>query len=129
MTAWVHAALEEWGRAQRWVACGIDGWPPKSTIGRLMEEGVTGAGIRRFVQHFPEVLTGYPLIVANAIKTLPEELRDAVFGRYVIQSKKHGRPAKVVAACLGIAERTYYDRVSTAKDLLSGRIPQRPEGA
>lgn len=98
---------EKWGSVTRGMIYGVNGWPAKTMLGRIMEEGFTGAAAKCFVQHFPEVMTGDSLAVSNAFKNIRrEEVRLVVFAHYVIPKKAHEKARR-----MGICRTTYYDRL------------------
>ena len=40
MIPWVHESCKAWARYKRWLAAQTElGWPPRSILGKLMEEG------------------------------------------------------------------------------------------
>jgi hypothetical protein len=103
MISWVHCALKDWGRAQYWLMFKGDGYPSRSMLGKLLEEGAVGAATNQFTREFPEVLVGENLIVANAVKTLSEKPRAVVSVHYVLRM-----PARNKYKFMGISREMYY---------------------
>lgn len=110
MIDWIHAKCKVWGAQVRWVNSGKDGWPSRTTIGRMIEEGALGASTGRFSQFLPEVLNPEALEINNAIKKLAETHREILFIHYVVLGK-----GKVKAGHLGIEKSVYYDRIDRAQ--------------
>jgi hypothetical protein len=52
MIAWVDEQCRSWGAHKRWLVYGEHGWPPRSILGKLIEEG-PGAGESVFVARVP----------------------------------------------------------------------------
>lgn len=135
MINWLDSILRDWGKAQYWLLFGKQGFPTRTMLGKLIEEGVVGAAFNKFTMTYPEVLQGENLIVANAVKTLPENPRTVVTAHYVIRM-----PTKQKYAHLGISKTVYYDTLSAAhllianalqaqelKELRKGSGPNRPK--
>lgn len=117
MIGWVDAICKEWGRAQYWLLFGKTGWPTRTVLGKLMEEGIVGAACSQFLVEYPEVLTGDNLRTANAIKLLPEEPRSLVTIHYVIRM-----PAKQKCQRIPLPLRTYYAKLGDAHVRLANVI-------
>lgn len=75
-------------------------------LAKFIEEGVHGAACTAYTMTYPEVLTGYNLLVGNAIKTLPELPRAIVSVHYVLRM-----PAREKAKHIGITRDLYYDTI------------------
>lgn len=114
MIDWIHECCEHWGWQMRILHMGKDGWPPRTILSKMIEEGSLGASAHRFMQYFPECLDAEALKTNNAIKTLDERDREILFVDYVVIGK-----GKVKAARMGIARRTYFDRRDDAHSHLS----------
>lgn len=114
MIDYIESRCKEWGHAVRAIYVGKDGWPSRSVLGKLREEGVLGASCDKLAQHYREVLTGERLDTGNAIKRLGEEDRAILFVHYVVIGK-----GKVKAARLGVSRKTYYDYVNKAQGHLA----------
>jgi len=115
MIDYINERCFAWGKQIRRVYLGHDGWPSKSILGRLQEEGLLGAASSRFVQHYSECLMGEAVETGNAIKKLSEEHREILFVHYVVIGK-----GKVKAHWLDLPVRTYYNRLDKAQTVLAG---------
>lgn len=104
MIAWVNQACKDWGRAQWWLMFKGEGFPTRTMLAKFIEEGVHGAACNAFTMTYPEVLTGYNLLVGNAIKLLPELPRAIVSVHYVLRM-----PARAKAKRIGITRDQYYE--------------------
>ncbi len=99
MIDWVHTSCQEWGRQMRRRA-GDFGFPPRSLLGKLVEEG-HGAGSRRFYQHIPDMLEGEALEVSKAVRKMCDTMAmerqcTVVIAHYLFAGKAAGK-AKVLA--------------------------------
>jgi hypothetical protein len=119
MIGWVNEACKAWGRAQYWVLYGYNGWPSRTLLGKMIDEGIVGAAVGQWVREFPEVLTGQNLLTANAVKRLGEESRTLVTVHYVI--KGHARHKCRV---IHMAPRTYYAKLDAVHYQLAILIDQ-----
>ncbi len=117
MISWVDCVLKNWGRAQYWLMFKGDGYPSRTILGKLVEEGAVGAACNQYTREFPEVLMGENLIVANAVKTLAEKPRAIVSVHYVLRL-----PARVKYTRIGISREMYYDTISAAHITLANAI-------
>lgn len=106
MIAWVNEACKAWGRAQYWVLYGSNGWPSRTLLGKLIDEGLVGAVAGEWARPFPEVLTGANLVTANAVKRLGEESRTLITVHYVIRGH-----ASYKCKVIHMAPRTYYQKL------------------
>jgi len=52
MITWVDEQCRAWGAHKRWLTWGMHGWPERSLLGKLVEEG-PGAGSCSFVARVP----------------------------------------------------------------------------
>ncbi len=120
MIDWIHEGCKHWGWQMRILYVGKDGWPARSILGRLIEEGALGASAVRFMQHFPECLDADALRYNNAIKRLVERDREILFVDYVVVGK-----SKVKAARIGIPRSTYFDRRDAAHTRLASSLQRR----
>jgi len=115
MIDWIHADCTNWGHQMRAVYLGQDGWPSRTTLGKLIEEGVVGASAGKMMRFFPESLNVEALRVNRVIKTMAEDDRITLFVHYVVVGK-----GKVKAHRMGLPLRTYYDRLDQAHKRYSG---------
>ena len=93
---------------------GKDGWPSRTVLARMIEEGALGASSSRFMQFFPECLDSDALKYNTAIKQLSERDREILFVDYVVIGK-----SKVKASRMGIARQTYFQRRDSAHTRLA----------
>ena len=107
--SFAKACARVWGRQVWRIWLGMDGWPAKTLLGRIMEEGLTGAGHTRARAWYPEGLTEEGLLVSRALHRLEEPDRRALMIHYAVPL-----PADRKARVVGIAERTYYRSVGEA---------------
>ena len=114
MIDYIDARCQDWGHSIRAIYIGKDGWPSRSVIGKLRDEGVLGASCDKLTQHYREVLTGERLETGNAIKQLSEHDRAILFVHYVVIGK-----GKVKAARLNVSRKTYYEYVNRAQGHLA----------
>lgn len=114
MIPWIDEALKGWARAKRRLIFGQDGWPPRSVLGKLIDEGVTGAAALKYVQHHPEVLTGEALTMNGLLQRLPEELRTVIFAHYVVKL-----PAARKARVMGLSRDAYYKQLDKGHERLA----------
>lgn len=121
MIDYIHARCTDWGRGVRAIYLGRDGWPSRSVIGKLRDEGLLGASCDKLTQHYREVLTGEQLETGNAIKQLSEDDRAILFVHYVIVGK-----GKIKAHRLGIGRTTYYAYVEKAQGHLAVALLSAP---
>lgn len=113
---WVHERCKNWGRAQYRIMYGKGGYPTRTMLGKIIDEGLVGSGAAgKFTQYCPEVLIGEDLETANAVKMLPDEERQLVTIHYVIRL-----PAKIKAQRIEIPIRTYYAKIRDARQMLVG---------
>jgi hypothetical protein len=119
MIEWVHDRCRRWGDQYRYVYLGQSGWPPRTVMAKMIEEGILGASSSRFVQHFPECLTGEELQLNCAIKYLGESDRELIVIRYVIREKP-----KLTCGRLYMSHAVYYGRIDRAHQRISGALNQ-----
>lgn len=102
--------LRVWGAQtwRRWTRA--DGWPPKTVLGRVIEEGLTGAAQGYTRSHYVEGYTGNALAVSVAMHELVERDRTMLTVHYVIPL-----PSALKARRLRLAKSTYYDRLNRAE--------------
>ena len=114
MIDWIHQRCRDWGAQVRHIYLGRDGWPSKTILSRMIEEGVVGAGCTRFVQHHPECLGPEQLQINNAVKRLEEKDREVLMLMYVLRER-----AKVSMARYSLSRTAYYDWVDNIHKRLS----------
>jgi hypothetical protein len=114
MIDWIHARCREWGYQMRYLYIGQDGWPSRTTLARMIEEGALGASVGRFVQHHPECLGEEALQLNNAIKRLGERDREILFVIYIVREK-----GKITMARYSLSRTAYYDWVDEVHKRIS----------
>src|SRR6476646_5461059 len=117
MINWVDLRCKAWGRQKYWLYCGGNGFPSRSMLGKMIEEGLIGAGCSQFVSSYPEVLNEENLIVENAVKALAEESRAIVTVHYVIRM-----PARRKFHKLNISKNRYYEILDRAQIYIANSI-------
>lgn len=118
---WVVAYLRAWGAAtwRRWTA--KDGWPARTVLCRVIEEGFTGAAQGYSRQAYPEGYIGTALEVARALTELPETDRTILTVHYVIPIASQHKARR-----LHLSRSAYYGRLNVAENKIAGRI-DRPD--
>lgn len=114
MIDFIDDRCKTWGAQMRWVYSGKDGWPSHTLLDRMIKEGILGASVGRFVQHFPEVLSPEAIEINNGVKQLREVHREILFLHYVVVGKGKGKAQR-----LEIHIQTYYDRLDCAQGELA----------
>lgn len=117
MITWIHERCRSWGNQVRYIHMGKDGWPSRTTLARMIEEGALGAATGRFVQHHPECLGQEELQLNNAIRRLSEKDREILFVIYVVRIK-----SKVVMANYSLSRTSYYDWVDEVHKRISASL-------
>lgn len=108
--AWLTTYLRLWGVQtwRRWTR--RDGWPPKTVLGRVIDEGFTGAAQGYTRGHYIEGYTGEALEVHLAMDRLIEDSRTMLTVHYVIPL-----PAIFKAHRMSLKRSTYYARLNVAE--------------
>jgi len=128
MIQWVHQHCLEWARFKRRALYGDEGWPPRSSLGRVIDEG-PGASHSTLRDNFPEVMTGVALQVSRALAKMAathemEKQWLVVHLHYLYPDK-----ARAKADAMRISAPTYWQHVNCAHSYLAGQIedvePQR----
>lgn len=122
MITWIHERCRSWGSQMRYIHIGKDGWPSRTTLARMIEEGALGAATGRFVQHHPECLGPEELQLNNAIRRLSEKDREILFVIYVARVK-----GKVVMAAYSLSRTAYYDWVDEVHKRVSSSLNSQSE--
>jgi hypothetical protein len=117
----VHQHCLEWARFKRKALFGNEGWPSRSTLGRIIEEG-HGASHTQFRNNFPEVMTGIALQVSRALAKMAathemERPWLVIHAHYLYPGK-----ARAKADAMRISTPTYWQQVSCAHSYLAGQI-------
>lgn len=114
MIDWIREAARQWGAEMRWLYCGKDGWPPRTTLAKLIEEGNHGAAVSRFHQHFPECLSPGALVTNNTIRRLARRHQEMFWIHDVIRGR-----VKHKAKTMDISVRTYFAWLDEAHQLFA----------
>lgn len=117
MIDWIDQRCRDWGHQVKYIYFGRGGWPPKTTLARMIEEGILGASAGRFVQHFPEFMPPECQQINNAVKRLVERDREVLFRMYVVKDK-----AKVLMAEFSMSRNAFYDFVDGIHKRLSASL-------
>lgn len=119
MIDWVDQKCRDWGAHKRWLIHGKDGWPERSTIGRLMDEG-PGAGHETFGSQVPikDPPVAYTL-VSIALQRMAltrgmERPIKVVHAHYA----DYGH-AKIKASQLGVSLKQYWNLLHAAHAFIS----------
>lgn len=120
MIIWVDEECRSWGAHKRWMRHAQDGWPERSILGRLIEEG-PGAGHTAFTSRVPvtdppEAYTAVNL--ALQLMALTHELEkpiQVIHAHYVDYGK-----AKQKAPSLGVSLKQYWNLLHTAHAFIAG---------
>jgi hypothetical protein len=120
MIPWVDEQCTAWGNHRRWMLHGVDGWPERSILGRLMEEG-PGAGHESVLSHCPikDPPESYTL-VSVALQKMAEthELEKPIQvlqAHYVLNGR-----AKEKAPWVGVSLKQYWNLLHTAHAFIAG---------
>lgn len=98
------------------------GYPPRALLGKLMEEGVHGAGQSAFVQVVPEFYTGDALLGRRCMRLLREQDHIVLMVHFCGK----GLPNKLKSHALGWKGRTYDWRLARAMDHFA-KVLRTPE--
>jgi hypothetical protein len=122
MIAWVDEVCRTWGAHKKWIMHGKDGWPERSILGRLIEEG-PGAGHESFSSTVPikDAPEGYVLVsVALQRMAATHELGKAIEvinAHYV----KNGK-AVTKAPDIGVSVKQYWNLLHTGHAFIAGMV-------
>jgi hypothetical protein len=123
MITWVDAACRQWGSHKRWMITGEQGWPERSILGRLIDEG-PGAGHESAGTHCPikDPPEAYTLVsVALQRMAATQELDkplQVVRAHYVLRGN-----AKQKAPWLGMSVRQYWNYLNNAQSFIAAFAP------
>ena len=117
MRAFADACAREWGR-QVWRLWMQDqGWPARTLLGRIIDEGLTGAGHTGGKQWYPEAFDDKGQLVSRALRRMPESDRNAIAIHYAVPV-----PVKRKLVVLKIPESTYFRSLRAARDRLANLL-------
>lgn len=129
MIAWVDEVCRDWGAHKRWIMHGTGGWPEKSILGRLIEEG-PGAGHETFGSRVPikdppeaYVLVSVALQRMAATHELGKPI-EVIHAHYT----KNGK-ASSKAPELGVSVKQYWNLLHTAHAFIAGMATPKEEEA
>ena len=116
MIPWVRDELRSWGTV---IGRRPNGWPSLSMLGRIIKQGPDGAragGKRDFVPL--GISMGKKVLAAHRIvQTMPYEIRQVVYAKYVVRGVRDSERAKV----LKLSTKTFYTRLDNAHYFFAGR--------
>lgn len=126
MSRWIKDEVDIWCEqwaAQRRKLLGVTVPEPKERLGRLsstLGSSTLGAGANysTATQAFPEVYTGFALLVNRAWKDMPKQWRPVIEVHYVYVPPYAEMRIKQKAASVGLVVRTYWDYMSFAKNYI-----------
>lgn len=123
MIPWVDEQCRAWGAHRRWMLVAQDGWPEKSILGRLIEEG-PGAGHESHGSRMPyrEPPEAYTLVsVALQRMAATHELGksvDVLKAHYLLDGK-----AKQKAPWLGLSTAQYWAMLHSGHAAIAVLMP------
>jgi hypothetical protein len=124
MITWVDEQCRAWGAHKRWLVYGAhNGWPPRTTLGRMIEEG-PGAGEQMFkprliVHDDPLAYTLVSVALARMAETHEmEEPYAVIWAHYFFPGR-----AKSKAPTMGLAMRAYWNHLHAAHAFISACEP------
>ena len=129
MIPWVDDYCRAWGAHYKWVQTGDQGWQPRSTLGRLIEEG-PGAGHSEFGSRVP-------------IKDPPEPYTlVSVALQRMAATHEMGKPIEVIhahytqrgvakqkAPLLGVSVKQYWNLLHAAHAFIAGSVGATSDNA
>lgn len=127
MIDWVDTACREWSGPARALFYGKAlGWPSRSLLGRLVDEGPTGASTVGFYQPMPESFTGTALDVSRALRRMAETQKFerpwiVVHAHYIFAGRA---PAKAQAIKITVPQ--YWRELHTAHAFIAARLEEVP---
>lgn len=124
MIPWVDEQCRAWGAHKRWMLYAVEGYSPRSILGRLIEEGPgAGHGDMRSRVPIKDPPRSYAAInTALARMALTHELEKPiliVYAHYVDYGK-----AKQKAPGLSISLKQYWNLLHTAHAFIAGHLPE-----
>ncbi len=122
MIDWVHTSCLEWG-AQYRARAYDSGFPPRSMLGKLVDEG-QGAETSRFYQHFPEVYRRGAVEVSVAVQRMTGTMRLEWPCKVFLAHYLFGGKAKAKAKEMHIDMPTYWRHLHSAHCFIAASIEQ-----
>jgi hypothetical protein len=129
MIPWVDETCQTWGRHKRWLITGEQGWPERSILGRLMEEG-PGAGHEDMRSRVPikDPPEDYVLVsVALQRMAATHELGKSIEVIHAHYTKNGKAGSK--ATDLGVSVKQYWNLLHTAHAFIAGMATPQEEVA
>ena len=117
MLNYAHDCAFEWGRQVWALWMREQGYPAVTLLGRIIEEGLTGAGHVRYGGKVPEGFTERAQIISVALRKLGEPDQRAIATHYAVPA-----PARWKAWKIGIPETTYHRTWKLARAKLARAI-------
>jgi hypothetical protein len=123
MINWVDEQCRDWGSHWRWLKFGSHGWPPRSVLGKLIDEGA-GAGQGTFrpvppIKDSPPAYTAvnHALLKMAATHEMGAEVT-VIHIHYLFGGKARGK-----AADLGISVEKYWQLVQSGHAFIAACMP------
>jgi hypothetical protein len=122
MIPWVDEICRTWGAHKKWILYGEDGWPERSILGKLMEEGY-GAGHEDMRSRVPikDPPEGY-VLVSVALQRMADT---HVLGKSVEVIKAHySQNGKAITKApeLGVSLKQYWNLLHTGHAFIAGMV-------
>lgn len=127
MIAWVDDQCRAWSAHYRWILTGEDGWPERSMLGKLIDEGY-GAGQGAFtarvpIKDPPEKYTNVSIALQRMKDLHMDKPVQIVYLHYLVRGKARNK-----APDLGVSVPQYWNILNTAHAFIAGSIDV-PRGA
>lgn len=120
MIDWIHLRAKEWGR---WQAKEVNGWPARSLLARIRDEGSVGAAIKQHYQPVPiKSMPRGVLAFHRAWMALDEQHRQVVAVFYGAT----GVDGEEKARMLGLSRSQMYASLDAAHVRINSRIDDEP---
>lgn len=132
----IDTACRTWASQKRRMMLGNDGWPPRSMLGKLIEEGPGAHQAGPGFTHYPEGFSGEGLEVSRALRRMAETQQMekpwvVVHAHYLYPGR-----AKSKAPLIGVSVPTYWSQLHAAHAFIAAllsvpreTIPSRQGGA
>ena len=113
---WLEPMLAVWAGQVRGMWSGEDGWPPRTVLARIQEEGA-GASHGSYSQRVFEVYHKEGLAIRRAMEGMPYQARQALALHYLASGN-----AKEKAEVMQISKARYWSLIDAAYHYLAGHI-------
>ncbi len=129
MIAWVDEQCRTWGSHWRWLQYGNHGWPPRTTLGRLIDEG-PGAGQGSFrprlpIKDSPPAYTATNIALQKMAATHGLETEWTVIHLHYL----FGGKARSKALDLGVSVEKYWQLLQSGHAFIAGCAPEESQAA